>query len=215
MLIQEALLLLRFAAPLGIVSGVAGIFVSLSFFSVHFQFTEYERMNKEQAPYAATEIHQKENPDLPFITAVPGVGYSMGITKKKMAMTYFAEGILHGISALSTGILTFFICVILKGSVLVDISSYSIDIAGSSWTMFSGGQQQRVAIARAIVSKPALILADEPTGNLDTTTGSEVIGLLKKTSQKYGQTIVMVTHDMEIANQADRIITIRDGVVSG
>lgn len=139
----------------------------------------------------------------------------MGITKKKMAMTYFAEGILHGISALSTGILTFFICVILKGSVLVDISSYSIDIAGSSWTMFSGGQQQRVAIARAIVSKPALILADEPTGNLDTTTGSEVIGLLKKTSQKYGQTIVMVTHDMEIANQADRIITIRDGVVSG
>ena len=79
----------------------------------------------------------------------------------------------------------------------------------------SGGQQQRVAIARAIVSKPALILADEPTGNLDTTTGSEVIGLLKKTSQKYGQTIVVVTHDMEIANQADRIITIRDGVVSG
>lgn len=79
----------------------------------------------------------------------------------------------------------------------------------------SGGQQQRVAIARAIVAKPALILADEPTGNLDSNTGNEVIELLKKTSRVYGQTIVMVTHDMEIASQADRVITIQDGVVSG
>ena len=75
----------------------------------------------------------------------------------------------------------------------------------------SGGQQQRVA--RAIASKPDIILADEPTGNLDTKTGDEVISLLKMTAKKYGQTLVMITHDEEIAQMADRIILIEDGKV--
>lgn len=77
----------------------------------------------------------------------------------------------------------------------------------------SGGQQQRVAIARAIASKPDIILADEPTGNLDSKTGNEVIGLLKMSAKKYGQTLVMITHDEEIAQMADRIIVIEDGKV--
>lgn len=75
----------------------------------------------------------------------------------------------------------------------------------------SGGQQQRVAIARALASKPAIILADEPTGNLDSKTSDEVIELLKLTSRKYNQTIVMITHNPEIAAQADRTIRIEDG----
>ncbi len=75
----------------------------------------------------------------------------------------------------------------------------------------SGGQQQRVAIARALASKPAIILADEPTGNLDSKTSQDVLGLLKVTSQKYTQTIVMITHNEEIAQLADRIIRIEDG----
>lgn len=75
----------------------------------------------------------------------------------------------------------------------------------------SGGQQQRVAIARALASKPAIILADEPTGNLDSKTSQDVLGLLKVTSQKYAQTIVMITHNEEIAQLADRIIRIEDG----
>lgn len=75
----------------------------------------------------------------------------------------------------------------------------------------SGGQQQRVAIARALVSKPAIVLADEPTGNLDSRTSSDVLGLLKVTSQKFHQTIVMITHNNEIALLADRIIRIEDG----
>lgn len=78
----------------------------------------------------------------------------------------------------------------------------------------SGGQRQRVAIARALVSKPAIVLADEPTGNLDEKTGKEVIKLIKESAKKFHQTIVLVTHDMEIAAEADRIITITDGVVS-
>ena len=77
----------------------------------------------------------------------------------------------------------------------------------------SGGQQQRVAIARALATKPAIILADEPTGNLDSKTGMDVIGLLKMTSQKFNQTIVMITHNEEIAQLADRIIRIEDGKV--
>ena len=77
----------------------------------------------------------------------------------------------------------------------------------------SGGQQQRVAIARALASKPAVILADEPTGNLDSKTSQDVLGLLKVTSQKYGQTIVMITHNEEIAQLADRIIRIEDGKI--
>ena len=77
----------------------------------------------------------------------------------------------------------------------------------------SGGQQQRVAIARALASKPAIILADEPTGNLDSKTSQAVLGLLKVTSQKYAQTIVMITHNEEIAQLADRIIRIEDGKI--
>lgn len=77
----------------------------------------------------------------------------------------------------------------------------------------SGGQQQRVAIARAIASKPDIILADEPTGNLDSKTGDEVISLLKMSAKKYGQTLVVITHDEEIAQMADRIIVIEDGKV--
>ena len=77
----------------------------------------------------------------------------------------------------------------------------------------SGGQQQRVAIARAIASKPDIILADEPTGNLDSKTSDEVIGLLKMSAQKYGQTLVMITHDQDIAKIADRILVIEDGKV--
>lgn len=75
----------------------------------------------------------------------------------------------------------------------------------------SGGQQQRVAIARALAAKPAIILADEPTGNLDSKTSQDVLGLLKITSQKFSQTIVMITHNEEIAQLADRIIRIEDG----
>ena len=75
----------------------------------------------------------------------------------------------------------------------------------------SGGQQQRVAIARALAAKPAIILADEPTGNLDSRTSQDVMSLLKVTSQRFGQTIVMITHNEEIAQMADRIIRIEDG----
>ena len=75
----------------------------------------------------------------------------------------------------------------------------------------SGGQQQRVAIARALAAKPAIILADEPTGNLDSRTSQDVMSLLKVTSQRFAQTIVMITHNEEIAQMADRIIRIEDG----
>ena len=78
----------------------------------------------------------------------------------------------------------------------------------------SGGQQQRVAIARALVSKPAIILADEPTGNLDSRTSSDVLGLLKVTSNQFKQTLVMITHNNEVAQLADRIIRIEDGRIS-
>ena len=77
----------------------------------------------------------------------------------------------------------------------------------------SGGQQQRVAIARALVSKPAIVLADEPTGNLDSMTSSDVLSLLKVTSTKFHQTLVMITHNNEIAQLADRIIRIEDGKI--
>jgi putative ABC transport system ATP-binding protein len=79
----------------------------------------------------------------------------------------------------------------------------------------SGGQQQRVAIARALATKPVIILADEPTGNLDSKTGMDVIGLLKMTSKKFHQTIVMITHNEEIAQLADRTIRIEDGKMVG
>ncbi len=75
----------------------------------------------------------------------------------------------------------------------------------------SGGQQQRVAIARALATKPAILLADEPTGNLDSKTSQDVLGLMKITSHKFGQTMVMITHNEEIAQLADRIVRIEDG----
>lgn len=78
----------------------------------------------------------------------------------------------------------------------------------------SGGEQQRGAIARALVTKPSIVLADEPTGNLDSKTSAEVLGLLKRTSKQFNQTIVMITHNNEIAQLADRIVRIEDGRIS-
>lgn len=75
----------------------------------------------------------------------------------------------------------------------------------------SGGQQQRVSIGRALINNPAIVLADEPTGNLDSKSGEEVTGLLKLSNKKYHQTIILITHDLEIAAQADRVITFEDG----
>lgn len=75
----------------------------------------------------------------------------------------------------------------------------------------SGGQQQRVAIARAMITRPSVILADEPTGNLDSASGKEILALLKSTVRKYEQTLILITHDNSIAAEADRIITIKDG----
>ena len=77
----------------------------------------------------------------------------------------------------------------------------------------SGGQQQRVAIARSLATKPAILLADEPTGNLDSKTSQDVLGLMKVTGQKFGQTMVMITHKEEIAQMADRIVRIEDGQI--
>ncbi|MCR4938942.1 MAG: ABC transporter ATP-binding protein [Treponemataceae bacterium] len=96
-----------------------------------------------------------------------------------------------------------------------------IDILGLSEkkkalpSQLSGGQQQRVAIARALASAPAIILADEPTGNLDSKTSQDVMGLFKVTGQKFGQTILMITHNEEIAQLADRTIRIEDGLIVG
>ena len=77
----------------------------------------------------------------------------------------------------------------------------------------SGGQQQRVSIGRAIINNPAIVLADEPTGNLDSKASDEIVSLLKMSNKKYNQTIIMITHDLEIAKEADRIITIDDGKI--
>ena len=82
-------------------------------------------------------------------------------------------------------------------------------------SQLSGGQQQRVAIARALITKPAIVLADEPTGNLDSKTSADVLGLLKRTSTQFNQTIVMITHNNEIAQLADRIVRIEDGKIVG
>ena len=80
-------------------------------------------------------------------------------------------------------------------------------------SQLSGGQQQRVAIARALASRPSILLADEPTGNLDSRTSQDVLGLLKATGERFGQTIVMITHNEEIAQMADRILRIEDGKI--
>ena len=108
------------------------------------------------------------------------------------------------------------------GVVDTDFVGQIIDILGLSEKInslpnqLSGGQQQRVAIARALATKPSIILADEPTGNLDSKTSQDVLGLLKVTGQKFNQTIVMITHNEEIAQMADRIIRIEDGrIISG
>ncbi|WP_346938753.1 ABC transporter ATP-binding protein [uncultured Clostridium sp.] len=77
----------------------------------------------------------------------------------------------------------------------------------------SGGQQQRVSIARALINKPSIVLADEPTGNLDSKNSKEVIELLKVTARKYNQTLILITHDSKVAEQADRVITISDGKI--
>lgn len=111
----------------------------------------------------------------------------------------------------------------LDGSVIDEaLVKQIIDVLGLSEkvtnlpSQLSGGQQQRVAIARALATKPSILLADEPTGNLDSKTSQDVLGLLKVTGQKFGQTIVMITHNEEIAQMADRIIRIEDGhVLSG
>lgn len=82
-------------------------------------------------------------------------------------------------------------------------------------SMLSGGEQQRVAIARALATKPAIILADEPTGNLDTSSSHDVIGLLKIVAREYQQTLIVITHDLDIAQMADRIVRLQDGKLVG
>ena len=77
----------------------------------------------------------------------------------------------------------------------------------------SGGQQQRVSIGRALINNPAIVLADEPTGNLDSKASDEIVSLLKMSNKKYNQTVIIITHDLEIAKQADRVITIEDGKI--
>ena len=80
-------------------------------------------------------------------------------------------------------------------------------------SQLSGGQQQRTSIARALINNPSLVLADEPTGNLDSKSSEEVMSILKMCNQSYGQTVIMITHNLDIAKQADRIITISDGKI--
>lgn len=95
---------------------------------------------------------------------------------------------------------------------IIDVLGLNDKISSMPNTL-SGGQQQRVAIARALAAKPDIILADEPTGNLDSKTSMEVMNLLKVSVKKYGQTLIMITHDEELSQMADRILVIEDGVV--
>ena len=99
-----------------------------------------------------------------------------------------------------------------KAIYLLDLLGLS-KLAYSKITKLSGGQQQRVAIARALMNDPELILADEPTGNLDTKNGNEVFQLLQILSKKFKTTIIMVTHNLELAKNTDRIISIKDGKI--
>ncbi|MGI0024656.1 MAG: ABC transporter ATP-binding protein, partial [Nitrososphaera sp.] len=99
-----------------------------------------------------------------------------------------------------------------RGSKILEVLGIG-DKANEKPSNLSGGQQQRVAIARALMNDPAIILADEPTGNLDTKTGQEVFDLLKMLSSKFRRTIIMVTHNSELAQATDRAIFIRDGMV--
>ena len=96
------------------------------------------------------------------------------------------------------------------------ISKLGIGDKGNKFPdQLSGGEQQRVAIARAMVTRPMLLLADEPTGNLDSDTGMEILRLIRKIVDEEGQTVIMITHDEEVAKIADRVVYIRDGVVEG
>ena len=100
-----------------------------------------------------------------------------------------------------------------KAYELLESVGLDTDEANRRVLKLSGGQQQRVAIARALAAKPAILLADEPTGNLDSKTSQDVLGLLKVTSKRFHQTIVMITHNEEIAQMADRILQIEDGKI--
>ena len=95
------------------------------------------------------------------------------------------------------------------------LARVSIDRAAAMPHELSGGQQQRVAVARALASKPSVIFADEPTGNLDSKTGGEVLGFMRRAVSDLGQTIVMVTHDANAASYADRIVFLKDGKIAG
>ncbi len=100
----------------------------------------------------------------------------------------------------------------------IDDILFSLNLTDKKFEMpqnLSGGQQQRVAIARALATKPAIIFADEPTGNLDSKTTMDVLALLKTSSEKFGQTIVMITHEVSVAQLADRIVRIEDGRIKG
>ncbi|MBO1308422.1 ABC transporter ATP-binding protein [Enterococcus sp. 669A] len=100
----------------------------------------------------------------------------------------------------------------------IDDILFSLNLTDKKFEMpqnLSGGQQQRVAIARALATKPAIIFADEPTGNLDSKTTMDVLALLKASSEKFGQTIVMITHEVSVAQLADRIVRIEDGRIKG
>ena len=95
----------------------------------------------------------------------------------------------------------------------VELDGDTVDKLKNMPNNLSGGQQQRVAIARALITKPAIVLADEPTGNLDSKTSAEVLGLIKRTSAEFRQTVVMITHNNDIARLADRIVRIEDGKI--
>ncbi|MGM0213319.1 ABC transporter ATP-binding protein [Enterococcus sp. AZ109] len=100
----------------------------------------------------------------------------------------------------------------------IDDILFSLNLMDKKFEMpqnLSGGQQQRIAIARALATKPAIIFADEPTGNLDSKTTMDVLALLKTSSEKFGQTIVMITHEVSVAQLADRIVRIEDGRIKG
>ena len=102
---------------------------------------------------------------------------------------------------------------------MVEAALRACGLAQDRWhhlsNQLSGGQMQRVAIARALVNNPSIILADEPTGNLDSKTGQVVLETFKKLNQDSGHTIILITHELEVAKQADRIIYIRDGQIVG
>ena len=138
------------------------------------------------------------------------------LRRKKIALIYQFYNLIPALNVLENILLP---TMLDNGSYDENYLSELIDMLGLSNRTkhlpneLSGGQQQRVAIARALMNKPAIILADEPTGNLDSKNSKEIMELLKKSNEKYNQTIVMVTHDKELAKYAKRIITIEDGKI--